>query len=255
MSRSTVDFGIDLGTTNSEIGVFRGAGVEMIANREGRVNTASAVWIDAKGRKFVGRDAREMSAQQPWNAKVEFKRQMGKDIPWEFRDGRLKLLPEQLSAEVLLQLKADVQRQLHEELRAAVITVPAGFSGPATAATNRAAQLAGLEAVWQLQEPIAAATAYGFADRRDSNSVRWLVYDLGGGTFDAALVRKVDGTLAVENHGGDDYLGGKDLDEAIVHQLLLPELRKRTGFDDFGVNDERWRAVWARLKFAAEEAK
>lgn len=255
MTRSTIDFGIDLGTTNSEIAVFNGTTTDVIRDNENFENTPSAVWIDARGRKFVGRQAKEKFAEDADNAKVEFKRQMGNAETIVFKDSGKSMLPEQLSAEVLSQLKANVKQWLNEDITAAVITVPADFTAAQIAATNRAARQAGLEISPLLQEPVAAATAYHFQNSEDTEKARWLVYDFGGGTFDAALIRRRDGMIHVENHGGDKYLGGKDLDAAIISSLLVPALLKQAKLQDFTPNNPRWRGAFAKLKKEAESAK
>ncbi len=256
MIRSAIDYGIDLGTTNSEIAVFThgdGRKTEVIKNIEGFENTPSAVWIDPKGRLYVGRQAKDKVEEDPGNAKHEFKRQMGKAEAVEFVATGRRMKPEELSAEVLKQLKKNVEEWKGESLAAAVITVPADFSAAAVEATNRAARLAGLAVSPLLQEPVAAAMAYGF--QRSSDRVRWLVYDFGGGTFDAALIHVRDGMIRVENHGGDKYLGGKDIDYAVVDDLLAPAVRKRFSVSDFYRKNERYRGDFAKLKKRAEEAK
>ena len=257
MTRSTIDYGIDLGTTNSEIAVFThgdGNKTEIIKNIEGFENTPSAVWIDGKGRQYVGKQAKDRAEEDEGNAKIEFKRQMGKEETFDFTATGRKLKPEELSAEVLKQLKKNVEEWKGENITAAVITVPADFSAAAIEATNRAARLAGLTVSPLLQEPVAAAIAYGF--QSNSDKVRWLVYDFGGGTFDAALIHVRDGMIRVENHGGDKYLGGKDIDYAIVDDLLAPAVRKQFSISDFyRKNKQKYAADFAKLKKRAEDAK
>ena len=253
MTRSTIDYGIDLGTTNSEIALFNGNDTEIIKNIEGWENTPSAVWIDGKNRLYVGKQAKDRVEEDSANAKQEFKRQMGKEDPIEFAATGRKMKPEELSAEVLKQLKENVKEWKGESITAAVITVPADFSAAAIEATNRAARLAGLTISPLLQEPVAAAMAYGF--QSDSDRVRWLVYDFGGGTFDAALIHMRDGMIRVENHGGDKYLGGKDIDYTIVDDLLAPAVRKRFSVQDFHRKNEKYAADFAKLKKRSEEAK
>jgi molecular chaperone DnaK len=159
----------------------------------------------------------------------------------------------QLSAEVLKALKANVQQRLGEEVRAAVITVPAAFELPQCEATRQAAELAGFIKAPLLQEPVAAALAYGF--QSESDRVFWLVFDLGGGTFDAAVVHVRDGSIQVVNHGGDNHLGAKLLDWKIVDELLVPALLAQRRLPDFWRGNPRWRGAIAKLKAAAEQAK
>ncbi len=253
MARATIDFGIDLGTTNSCIAYVDGAEVQLVRNNEGFETTPSAVWLDRKGRLHVGRRAREQFEMDEENAAIEFKLQMGQRTEKVFQRTGQKLKPEELSAEVLKSLLGDVRQRLGEEIGSAVITVPADFDLPQCDATRKAAQLAGLTFSPLLQEPIAAALAYGFQDQPDK--VFWLVYDLGGGTFDAAVIQMREGLFRVVNHGGDRHLGGKLLDWAIVDELLVPALTQQHPLQDFRRGNPRWRGAFAKLKMAAEQAK
>jgi len=236
VTRTTIDLGIDLGTTNSCIALLKGTEVEILRNNDGQETTPSAVWLDRKDRLHVGQRARDQFEADEENAAIEFKLQMGKATDRVFQRSGRSFRPEALSAEVLKSLLGDARARLDEEIRAAVITVPADFDLPQCDATRQAAQLAGLTSSPLLQEPVAAALAYGF--QSDSDKVFWLVYDLGGGTFDAAVMQMRDGMFRVVNHGGDRHLGGKLIDWAIVEQLLVPALagrfrqaqtRRRTG--------------------------
>jgi len=253
VSRTTVDFGIDLGTTNSSIALLKGADVEVFRNNEGFEYTPSAVWIDRKGKLYIGRQAKEHLEDDDDNATSEFKLQMGTTAEKIFLRSGKRMKPEELSAEVLKALRADVQQRSREEIDAAVITVPAAFEHPQCAATNRAARLAGLSSSPLLQEPVAAALAYGFQSEADK--AFWLVYDLGGGTFDAAVMQVRDGLIQVVNHGGDNHLGGKLIDWAIVDDLFVPALAKEYDLGDFSRGTAKWRAAFAKLKAAAETGK
>ncbi len=251
--RTTIDFGIDLGTTNSAIAVLRGTDTEIIKNNEDHDCTPSAVRIDKKGRQFVGRLAKQSLESDPENAHCEFKLQMGTSTEYAFAATGRRLKPEELSAEVLKSLKGDVQHKLGEELSAAVITVPAAFELPQCEATKRAAQLAGLGVSPLLQEPVAAALAYGFQSEADN--VFWFVYDFGGGTFDAALIQVRDGVISVINHEGDNHLGGKLIDWALVDEILIPALTRERRLSGFSRANPKWRAAVQKLKLHAEEAK
>ncbi len=255
MSRTTIDYGIDLGTTNSEIAVFNGTSPEIIKNNEGAEYTPSAVWIDRNGRIHVGKRARQRLEDDPENAFCEFKLQMGQPTEYVFARTGKRMKPEELSAEVLKSLRADVQRLRGEEVRAAVITVPAAFKLPQCDATNRAARLAGFEVSPLLQEPVAAAMAYGF-DLKSEN-VFWLAYDFGGGTFDAAVIQVRENGIQVVNHGGDNHLGGKLIDWEIVEQILIPEVKRQASVRlvDLRRGNPKCRGAIAKLKMAAEEAK
>ncbi|TDD93520.1 Hsp70 family protein [Actinomadura rubrisoli] len=253
MTRTTIDFGIDLGTTNSAIAVLNGVDAKVFKNIDGSETTPSAVRVDQRNRLYVGREAKERSEQDPENTSVEFKLRMGTaGGPKVFKDAGRSMGPEQLSAEVLKSLKRDVE-SVGDEVAAAVITVPAAFELSACEATKRAAELAGLAQAPLLQEPTAAALAYGFQSEADN--VFWLVYDFGGGTFDAAVVNMRDGEFNVVNHRGDNLLGGKRIDWQIVETLLMPAAVERHGFSDFRRGNPRWAAAVNTLKLAAEAAK
>jgi molecular chaperone DnaK len=253
MTGETINFGIDLGTTNSSIAVFNGSGADVFKNNEGQEYTPSAVWIDGKGKLYVGRLAKERLEDDNENTFSEFKLQMGTDQLYRFARSGRQMRPEELSAEVLKSLRGDVQQRTGEEVIAAVISVPAAFELPQTNATNKAAQLAGLECNQLVQEPVAAAIAYGFQTK--SNSVFWMVYDLGGGTFDVAIIQVRDGQIKIENHKGNNQLGGKLIDWDIVERLFVPALLKDYQLSDFNRGNRRWKAAFAKLKLHAENAK
>ncbi len=252
-ARTTVDFGIDLGTTNSCIALLKGTQTDVIRNDDERDYTPSAVWIDRKNRLHVGRKAKEQYDADEENACIEFKLQMGKSWGKLFKRCGKGMKPEQMSAEVLKALVGDVRKRYSEDPHAAVITVPADFNLPECEATRKAAQLAGLNFTPLLQEPIAAALAYGFQTKSDK--VFWLVYDLGGGTFDAAVLQVRDAMIRVVNHGGDKCMGGKLFDWEIVSQILAPAVAREYRLTDFKRGVPRWAAAFAKLKMAAEEAK
>ena len=254
MARATIDFGIDLGTTNSSIAVLKGTGTELFKNNDGQEYTPSAVWIDGKGRLYTGQQAKNrLGIPDKENTKTEFKRQMGTLEPFDFPASGRQMSPEQLSAEILKSLRGDVQQRTGEEVTATVIGVPAIFDVAQNKATMKAAELAGLPHTALIQEPVAAAMAYGF--QSESDRVFWLVYDLGGGTFDAAIIHCRDGQIRVLDHGGDPMLGGKDIDWAIVDSLLAPALKKQYELPDFTRGNKRWKSIFAVLKFHAELAK
>lgn len=253
MSRATIDFGIDLGTTNSAIAILKGDIIQVFKNNDNSEYTPSAVWIDTQKRLFVGRAAKERVESDPENAHCEFKLQMGKSVNYRFAASGRTMKPEELSAEVLKSLKASVMQRTQEDVQTAVITVPAAFELDQCKATERAAQLAGFASAPLLQEPIAAALAYGFDS--ESDKVFWLVYDLGGGTFDAAVMQVRDGEIKVVNHGGDNHLGGKLIDWAIVEEMFIPAVLRKTPLRDFRRGNPKWLTAIAKLKYAAEQAK
>ncbi|MFO1085859.1 MAG: Hsp70 family protein [Reyranellaceae bacterium] len=257
MRRTTIDFGIDLGTTNSSIAIADGRDARIIPNKLGAGITPSAVWIDRRGSLHVGDEAKRRALDDdPYNAAVEFKLRMGmvgEGIEKHFVGSDRFFSPEELSAEVLKSLRADVRTATGEDVQAAIVTVPAAFEQPATAATQAAAILAGITRCPLLLEPVAAALAYGFQSEREN--VYWLVYDFGGGTFDAAIMRIRDGLIHVENHDGDNQLGGKLLDWDIVTERLLPAALEQFDLPDFRRGNPRWVSAFGRLKLIAERGK
>jgi molecular chaperone DnaK len=253
MKRMTIDFGIDLGTTNSAIGVLNGSDVVIVKNNEGHDCTPSAVYIDKNNALIVGRRAKERLEIDPQNAYAEFKLQMGTDTKYVFARSQRTLTAEALSAEVLKSMKSDVRQHLGEDVTAAVITVPAAFDLPQCEATERAAQLAGIYSNVLITEPAAAAFAYCF--QNENRNAFWLIYDLGGGTFDAAVVKMRDGVIQVVNHGGDKHLGGKLIDWAIVEEFLVPAITRNYSLSDFRRGNAKFQKAFAKLKQAAEQAK
>ncbi|ALG09550.1 Hsp70 family protein [Kibdelosporangium phytohabitans] len=252
--RDTIDFGIDLGTTNSAMAVVQDGEVAVVKNNDGWDYTPSAVWIPKPGVMYVGRRARERTERDVDNAHAEFKQEMGLDgVARKFRTAGVSLTPQQLSAEVLKSLRADAAHQFGEAPPAAVITVPAAFRLHQNNATSEAAALAGFGACPLVQEPTAAAFAYGF--QNESSQAYWMVFDFGGGTFDAAVVSTHEGELRVLDHAGDPHLGGKLIDWAIVDRVLAPVAAREFGLTGFTRDDPRWVVNFTRLKWAAEEAK
>lgn len=254
MKRNTIDFGIDLGTTNSEIAVIDGTRTEIIKNNLNMEFTPSAVFIDKSNRIHVGQKAKDRYFFEEEDGAIEFKRNMGTDQVKTFASSGRTMKPEELSAEILKALKADVTNRLNGEvIQSAVITVPAAFELPQNEATLRAARLAGLENCVLLQEPIAAALAYGFQSKSDR--VFWMVYDFGGGTFDATIVQLRDGLFRVLYHDGDNFLGGKDLDRSIIDEIVVPEVIKQSSIPDFNRSNGKYKTAYAKLKIAVESTK
>ncbi len=252
---TTIDFGIDLGTTNSCVARWDNeSGVIRIFQNNDQMNvTPSAVHILKTGRVIVGRRASSALVTDPDNVAVEFKRWMGQKDRINFLAAGRDMSAEELSAEILKSLKEDVRRQTGCDMRSAVITVPAAFGALQCEATARAAALAGLDEAPLLQEPIAAAI--GYQANPGDPSQRWLVFDLGGGTLDIAVVSTRDGRLNVLEHRGNNILGGKDIDKAILDQILLPALRSTFDLPEFSVSDPKLKGLMARLRAKAEEAK
>ena len=256
MSRTTIDFGIDLGTTNSVISVASEGKIEVVKKGIHEI-MPSMVYIDKKGQERCGHAAANHLNRPSSAADVqsEFKREMGQKVLRVFEAAGKSMSPEQLSARILSELRRADHRG--QEPVAAVITVPAMFELPQNDATARAAKLAGFEHSMLLQEPVAAATAYGF--QSDSDKVYWLVYDYGGGTFDASILAIRDGQLSVVRHGGDNYMGGADFERLIVDELIVPQLRDNYDLSNLerskASSDRETRGRLAVLKVHAEELK
>ncbi|WP_460888720.1 Hsp70 family protein [Promicromonospora xylanilytica] len=253
--RDTIHIGIDLGTTNSAVALAKGASAEVVRNTQNLEFTPSAVHVSPSGSVLVGLKAATRVVADPDNACAEFKLRMGRrDQDKLFEASGRTMSPEEMSAEVLKSLRGDVRRRTGEPVETAVITVPAAFTADQTAATSRAAELAGLRAAPLLQEPAAAVWAYT-ADVEVPERGFWLVYDFGGGTFDAAVVKIEDGEFMVVNHAGDNSLGGKRIDWAVVEDVLLPRLQEDHGLSGITADHSRHRGVLAQLKGLAETAK
>lgn len=260
MARVTIDYGMDLGTTTCSSARLQGTEPLVIPNRDGANFTPSAVWIDKRGTVRVGRDAKERFAHDPANVDIEFKLRMRPELaqgPKRFPDSGATMTPAQLSAEMIKSIKADVQAHTGEDLRSLVITVPADFLAPQNMQTEEAARLAGIEFSPLLQEPVAAALAYGFQSA--SKGAYWMVYDFGGGTFDAAIVKVERDFVDVVEHAGDNYLGGKLIDWDIVDKYLAPRVAELPGMQGFRRDDpamwEKHRVLFLVLKSFAESAK
>ncbi len=242
-----VYLGVDLGTTNSAAAVFDGDRVTVVRNAQGGSLTPSVVRLDAKGTVTVGARARRFLESDPKNTRAEFKRLMGTATAIDFAAAKVSRRPEELAAEILRSLRADVEAQLGFSPARAVVSVPALFELPQSAATSEVARLAGFEKVELIQEPIASALAAGWS--AEGSAGKWLVFDLGGGTFDASLLETKDGMLRVVGHDGDNFLGGRDVDSAIV-DFVIGELGGRIKRDD-----PAHAGALRQLKQAAEEAK
>jgi molecular chaperone HscC len=208
--------GIDLGTTNTAIAVWRDGGPQLIPNSLGHVLTPSAVSIDDDGQLLVGMAARERQVTHPTLSATAFKRYMGTNRIT--RLGEREFLPEELSALVLARVKADAEQYLKAPVSSAIITVPAYFNDKQRKATRRAGELAGLTVDRLINEPTAAALAYGIHRRQDET--RYLVFDLGGGTFDVSVLEIFEGVIEVRASTGDSYLGGEDFNEVLIQDML-----------------------------------
>jgi molecular chaperone DnaK len=259
--RNKIDYGIDLGTTNSAIARMEG-GKPVVKKTDMLMDTLpSIISINRKKDLLYGIQAintlknDNTNALKHWeplkvNTFFEFKRTMGTTHKYESSNLGIDLSSEDLSAEVLKRLRSFVTDEITNSV---VITVPAKFLNPQKDATVKAAKLAGFKHVELLQEPVAAATAYGLSSKKKDGY--WLVFDFGGGTFDAALIKAEEGILAVKDTAGDNWLGGKNLDNAIVDQIIIPYLSETFAID-FVLNDEnKLNLLRSAVKPFAEEAK
>jgi molecular chaperone HscC len=235
--------GIDLGTTNSAVGIWRDGTSTLIPNSLGDLLTPSAVGLSDDGLLLVGLPARDRRATHPKLTATAFKRLMG--TQQKIALGKKNYSPEELSALVLRSLKADAEAFLGEPVTSAVITVPAYFNDRQRKATSRAGEMAGLKVERLLNEPTAAALAHGIHERGDREP--FLVFDLGGGTFDVSIVEIFDGIIEVRASAGDNRLGGEDFNEIIV-DMAWPSL---TELNDFA-HDSRLREV---MREAAERTR
>ncbi|MFZ4798121.1 MAG: Hsp70 family protein [Bacteroidia bacterium] len=254
-----IDFGIDLGTTNSAIAKMEN-GKPMIVSTGRSEIISSCVAIQIGGGILVGDRAKTIYAQESErevregikpNSYIEFKREMSNPFTYPSSNLGRDISPEELSAEVLKKLKSFVTT---EKLNSIVITVPAKFSMAQKQATTNAGKLAGFELVVLLEEPVAACLAFNM--EKINNKGTWLVFDFGGGTFDAAIVKKDnDGMMKVIDTGGDIELGGKDLDFAIVDNLILPYLKKTYELNSYFLDAKKKDFLRTIMKRFAEDAK
>jgi len=236
--------GIDLGTTNSCVAVMEGGKPTVIANTEGARTTPSVVAFTKTGERLVGEPAKRQAVTNAEKTISSIKRDMGTDRGRTI-DGK-KYSPQQISAMILQKLKADAESYLGEKVTEAVITVPAYFNDAQRQATRDAGKIAGLDVKRIINEPTAAALAYGLDNEKEQ---KIMVYDLGGGTFDVSIIEIGDGVIEVLATNGDTHLGGDDFDNKII-QWMLDEFKKAEGVDLSGD-----KMAMQRLKEAAEKAK
>ena len=236
--------GIDLGTTNSCVAVMEGGKPTVIANTEGARTTPSVVAFTKTGERLVGEPAKRQAVTNAEKTISSIKRDMGTDRGRTI-DGK-KYSPQQISAMILQKLKADAESYLGEKVTEAVITVPAYFNDAQRQATKDAGKIAGLDVKRIINEPTAAALAYGLDNEKEQ---KIMVYDLGGGTFDVSIIEIGDGVIEVLATNGDTHLGGDDFDNKII-QWMLDEFKKVEGVDLSGD-----KMAMQRLKEAAEKAK
>ncbi len=236
--------GIDLGTTNSCVAVMEGGEAVVIANTEGNRTTPSVVGVSKSGERLVGQVAKRQAVTNADNTVSSIKRHMGTD--YKTTVAGTAYTPQEISAMILQKLKADAEAYLGESVTEAVITVPAYFTDSQRQATKDAGKIAGLNVLRIINEPTAAALAYGM-DKDNDQTV--LVFDLGGGTFDVSILELGDGIFEVKATSGNNRLGGDDFDEKIIDWMIV-EFKKETGID-LAMD----KTAMQRLKEAAEKAK
>ncbi|MCY7008275.1 molecular chaperone DnaK [Fusobacterium simiae] len=236
--------GIDLGTTNSCVAIMEGGNVTIIPNSEGARTTPSVVNIKDNGEVVVGEIAKRQAVTNPTSTVSSIKTHMGSDYKVEIF-GK-KYTPQEISAMILRKLKKDAEAYLGEEVKEAVITVPAYFTDSQRQATKDAGVIAGLDVKRIINEPTAAALAYGLEKKKEE---KVLVFDLGGGTFDVSVLEISDGVIEVISTAGNNHLGGDDFDNEIINWMVT-EFKKETGLD---LSNDKM--AYQRLKDAAEKAK
>ena len=237
--------GIDLGTTNSCVAVMEGGEAVVIPNAEGNRTTPSVVAFSKNGERLVGQIAKRQAVTNPDNTVISIKRHMGTDKKINIEGDEFS--PQEISAMILQKLKSDAESYLGQKVTQAVITVPAYFSDSQRQATKDAGKIAGLEVLRIINEPTAAALAYGVD--KDNTEQKIMVYDLGGGTFDVSILDIGDGVFEVLATSGNNKLGGDDFDEKIIG-YLVSEFKKSNGID---LSQDK--SAMQRLKEAAEKAK
>ena len=236
--------GIDLGTTNSCVGVMEGGQPTVIANAEGARTTPSVVAFTKTGERLVGEPAKRQAVTNADKTISSIKRHMGTDYRVTIDDK--KYSPQEISAMILQKLKGDAENYLGEKVTEAVITVPAYFNDAQRQATKDAGKIAGLDVKRIINEPTAAALAYGLDNEKEQ---KIMVYDLGGGTFDVSVIEIGDGVIEVLSTAGDNRLGGDDFDQKVA-DYMISEFKKAEGVD---LSADKM--AMQRIKEAAEKAK
>jgi molecular chaperone DnaK len=255
---NTINYGIDLGTTNSLIAKYTSGSVDIFKNPISLKDTLPSVVAFRKERIIVGDKAREMVEKDPSNVFSLFKRKMGTNESFFVKTLGEERSPIQLSALVLRELKNFVPSE--EAINSVVITIPASFDTIQSNATKKAGYEAGFQEVVLLQEPIAASLAFANKpENQDHLDGQWLVYDLGGGTFDVALVRFDEGEMRVIDHEGDNFLGGLDFDNLLIEKVIVPHLERKGNFGNMMPQllaaDGRYNKLYYELRIKAEEVK
>lgn len=254
----TINLGIDLGTTNSAICYFDKGEVKIFKDPITWKDTLPSVVGFKKDRIIVGQKAKEYMEKRPQDVVAFFKRKMGTNETYKIKSLSKSITPIELSSYVLKELKTFIQDD-NILADSVVITIPASFDTIQSNATKQAGELAGFKEVILLQEPIAASLAYANSKKRKLEGTKWLVYDLGGGTFDVALLSINDGEMKVIDHEGDNFLGGSDFDRLIVEKIVIPYLEDNFEYsnlkNEFQNASGRYNKIYYKLLYLAEQVK
>lgn len=252
IKRDTIDFAIDLGTTDSMIAYYNNGNPAIIKNhRTGDDFTPSAILVDKDDNVEVGFNARKAIFENNNDAASGFKHDMGFSIPFKFENSSRVMFPEELSAEVLKDLRVSVYGEMGINIEHAVICVPANSNPMKTRAINDAAEIAGFRSCNLILEPIAVSLAYGL----EGENGTWMIYDLGGGTFNVTLIRDNNGEIEKVATDGFENFGGYLFDLKIVNELLRPKIAYELNLDDFRSDNPKYFKAFAKLKIVAETAK
>jgi len=254
----TINLGIDLGTTNSSISYFDKGEIKHFKDPVSWKDTLPSVVSFRKNRIIVGQKAKEYISKSPKNVVGLFKRKMGTNESFKIKSLNNSITPVELSSYVLKELKTFIQDE-SISLDSAVITIPASFDTIQSNATKEAGELAGFKEIVLLQEPIAASLAYANSKSQDLEDTKWIVYDLGGGTFDVALLEIKEGEMKVIDHEGDNFLGGSDFDRIIVENIIVPYLEENYEFVDLKSELQnatgKYNKLYNKLLHLSEEIK
>ncbi len=253
--RPSIDFGIHMGLSHAAMAVVEGESVRVVKTNSDQDRTPCCVYINKYGQIHTGRLAKNRLGD-PCSVEdiyLDFMRRLGTDHLYAFKSSGLTMRPEELVAAVIQSLREDAQQRLGEDVLASVLTVPNWFGEKECQAMQMVGEQGGLEQVVLLQEPMAAALAYGMYDSEENR--HWMTYAFTGHSFDTAVMEAKGGTIAVVNHGGDNHLGGSEFDWAVIEQIIIPEIAGQYNLPDFQRGNRRWAAALAIIRRSVELAK
>jgi molecular chaperone DnaK len=252
MTRKNIDYGIDIGTTNSRIAVYNGKEVEVIKNEMHSSYTPSLVWINNKDHIYVGGRAKEARANDSENVYGDMKSRMGTPTQYIVKSTGRPLYPQELTAIILKWLIICARSSIGEGVPSAVITVPAYYTAPQIDAVRQAADIAEIKRCYIIPDPVAVSMAYGYHTAGEGGL--WMVYDFGGGAFSAAIMSG-KGEISILGYEVDSTLSGDSIDGDIVEHYFIPYLKRKYALLTFDKDNEKWRNAYARLKCQAEKAR